>query len=182
MPKVARVLWGAIALGVWLAGIPDAKAAVTCAADAERWAEAMADQLPQYANREFSRIRSTYHVTRVSQVEVDSLNERQTAQLGIDRSNDEIVRVLFSTIERRRFAWAGSTAATSALRRHYLGYVARSRQSPEAAWRSIELIAAQPSRNTALGVPPHSETAGILGRAIRAWERQGCPGISTQPS
>ncbi|MEO0802001.1 MAG: hypothetical protein AAFY57_06970 [Cyanobacteria bacterium J06642_2] len=159
-----------------LGRVLSAQALSICASEPEAWAETMTAQLPGYANREFARVGSLYHVTRVGFPEVNVLGEPEAAQLGVDSTTEEMVQLLFVTSERRQWSWTDGAASTPTLQRHYLAYLARSRQSAsDKPWQFISLIAAQPSRAPVAGVPPHSETAGILGRAIRTWQHQGCP-------
>ncbi|MEO0852261.1 MAG: hypothetical protein AAFY15_01985, partial [Cyanobacteria bacterium J06648_11] len=151
-------------------------AASSCTSSPDVWAETMTAQLATYANRQFARMRSTFHVTLVGFPEVEVLSTARAARLGVESETEEVAQLVFSTSERRRYAWDDGTASTPSLQRHYVAYL--SRQSVTEPWYLASLIAAQPARPSARGLAPHAETAGILAGAIRTWQREGCPAPS----
>lgn len=166
----AAVFWGS----VW--GIRPLQAASLCVSSSDLWAETMTAQLATYANRQFARMRSAYHVTLVSFPDVELLSAERVAQLGVESETEEVMQLSFSTSERRRYAWADGTASTPTLQRHYIAYL--SRQSAAEPWSLASLTAAQPVGLSGRGLAPHPETAGILAGAIRTWQREGCPAPS----
>ncbi|MEO1134494.1 MAG: hypothetical protein AAFX40_17555, partial [Cyanobacteria bacterium J06639_1] len=134
----------AIAIALQGIGVPVAQAASPCVDPPEAWASNMTAQLANYANRQFARNRSAYHVTLVSVPDVDVLSAEAATQLGVTSATEEIVQLFFSTFERRRYEWHDGTASTPTLQRHYVVYA--SRPSAAEPWLLTSVFAAQPAR------------------------------------
>lgn len=155
----------------WALSTPDLD---PCAVEMQAWAEALTAQLPLFANLERARLQTAFRVVLVGIPEWEALDQDQKLLLGA-AVEDQVVRLYFSTLERR--IDMGSPQAgdpnplagrrSDQLQLAYRAYVVRRLDGDP--WRlfSLEIIGA--------GIPVRDISEGGMAQAIRRWQQTGCP-------
>ncbi|MGK7911414.1 MAG: hypothetical protein AB4050_08015 [Synechococcus sp.] len=138
-----------------------------CAVDIERWATALLEDLPAYANRQLVRAGAETRILAAGFPDIDfPADIARVSDISIapeqNLPREEVARVFFSTAERSQ----GSSGSRSErayrllLTRHHSGI-----------WfpQSLEIAKSD-------SLEPTDITEGALWQAIQQWRDAGCPG------
>ena len=170
---------GAIALAVAAGSLVSVNASVSdmrCATDLDRWARALLDDLPAYANRQLVRSGAETRILLAGLPEIDfpanlSTTNGERSGNGVlsespdwqDNPPEEVARVFFSTAERPRrgdFQRSERAYRLWLTRRH------------GGTWLPLSLEIAETS-----SLEPTDVTEGAIWQAIHQWQVAGCPSV-----
>ncbi|MEM9568692.1 MAG: hypothetical protein AAF974_10335 [Cyanobacteria bacterium P01_E01_bin.34] len=143
-----------------------------CSTDIDRWAAALLEDLPAYANRQLVISGAENRILAAGFPDIDfptditdiaGLSEPSEVQEGNGNLPEEVARVFFSTAER---TW-GSTGPRS--ERAYRLLLTR---RPGGIWLPQSLEIAK-----ATNLEPTDVTGGAIWQAIQRWQDAGCPSV-----
>lgn len=139
-----------------------------CSVDIDRWATALLDDLPAYANRQLVRSGAETRILAAGFPDIDfpvDIGDVSEFSRASEPSSavEEIARVFFSMAERPR----GSAELRS--ERSYRLLLTRDRGG---SWFPQSLDISKPSN-----LEPTDITEGAIWQAIQQWQHAGCPSV-----